>query len=1511
MSQQIQITGGAKVRNLEGVLTGTSGVVNALGINVPSGIPQLDGSGKILVSQLPNSVMEYKGSWNAATNTPTLADGTGNAGDVYLCNVAGTANFGSGPIVFNVGDQVIYSGTIWQRASGATGTVTSVAVTESGDSLNVTGSPITTSGTINIGFNGTNLQYVNGAGNLTTFPTLLSSVGLSMPSAFSVANSPLTANGTIAVTGAGVASQYIRGDGTLANFPTSGGGGSSVSYYLNGSINQGTIGGVTYYEMNKVPVIGAGTDFSRGSNGYIASFLTDANDPALLEIPAGNWNFETYLSASSGGGSPTFYIELYKYDGTTFTLIASNSAFPKLINDGTSIEAYFSALAVPQTSLTLTDRLAVHIYVTTAGRTITLHTENSHLCQVITTFSTGLTALNGLTAQVQYFGTGTSGTDFNIASSVATHTFNLPIASAINTGKLSSTDWSTFNNKQAALSFTAPLVNTSNTISIPAATSLVDGYLDNLDWVKFNTAYNDSIISAAVTGTTTKTLTLNQQDGGTITASWTDDNTDAVTSVFGRTGAVVATSGDYNTDLVTEGTTNLYFTNTRSRSALSFAAGSGAYNSTTGVITIPTNTNQLTNGASFITLTSLSAGAGISYNNTTGVISSTITQYTDALARAAISLTTTGSSGASTYNNTTGVLNVPTYTLAGLGGQPLATNLTSLSGLTYASTSFVKMTAAGTFSLDTNTYALASALGNYLPLAGGIMTGQIVLKESSSSTDYTKGLRFPNDPFGGTGDISGLRLYADTTVGAEAQILELYISNDGAGTPQDKINFSAPSNDFVMVNGFKIWNAGNLVNPVTGTGTIRNIAYWASSSSITGESNLYWDDTNDRLGIGTNAPLTLLDSKITATGTATVNAAFRDSSTNGNALQIWNGNNEARFRAIYYGATPSDQNITFWTINAAGQEAERLRINQNGNIGIGIIPSAWSGFTVLQVQNQAIWGATGDDYVNYSSNAYYDGTNSKYISTQTATLMQMYRGASSWYSAASGTANTTISWGAAKMILTAAGNLGLGTETPTGTYGKLSVAGGISILNDNSAKLQIGRYSSGVPHSYIKIGTSSNSLRITNALDTADIFYFLNSGSLGINTDTPVNTAWGNATDTKQLSMVGSAYAVVNLTGGNGGTNRTYSMGVGDGNFYMAYDNTLTAHSLVINNGNVLVKNTAGISGGGALQVNGNVNINGVFQINGTTIGGGGGSGVTGSGTTNYVTKWTGASTIGNGIMYDTGSNVGIGTTAPTPHNGSNSLIIKGASGGRGIMEIWDGATTGKGIFQQVGGATYIGNLDKATTGGDVYLLVNGVGNNADVSTLFKANGNVLIGTTTDNGSKLQVNGSSTFSGALSGTSATFSGPITLSSNSGAPSGAGVYQGSNYVQIISGTSGFTVNNSSNVTSNLIITNAGVATFVSSVTATSFFESSDSRLKIVISDYDKIDGIEKVPARLYLKNGKKELGYFAQDLQEILPSAVIEGEDGFLNLSYSQVHTAKIAYLEAEIAELKELIKTLL
>jgi hypothetical protein len=88
-----------------------------------SGVATLDAGGKVPVSQLPNAVMTYEGTWVASTNTPTLADGTGNAGMVYLATDAGTVNFGAGNITFAQGDWVVYSGSIWQKSSNSNSVV--------------------------------------------------------------------------------------------------------------------------------------------------------------------------------------------------------------------------------------------------------------------------------------------------------------------------------------------------------------------------------------------------------------------------------------------------------------------------------------------------------------------------------------------------------------------------------------------------------------------------------------------------------------------------------------------------------------------------------------------------------------------------------------------------------------------------------------------------------------------------------------------------------------------------------------------------------------------------------------------------------------------------------------------------------------------------------------------------------------------------------------------------------------------------------------------------------------------------------------------------------------------------------------------------------------------------------------------------------------------------------------------------------------------------------------------
>jgi hypothetical protein len=278
----------------------------------------------------------------------------------------------------------------------------------------------------------------------------VSSVDLTMPAAFTVTGNPVLTSGTLAVAAAGLATQYIRGDGQLATLPSNASGGSAVSYYLNG----GTAASVaTYFQMSQIAVIGTGVDFSKAGDGLISQWLTDVGDPNRLEIPAGNWNFEIFMSASSAGGTPAFYVELLKYNGSTFTTIANSSLIPEAITGGIIIDLYLTSLAVPQTTLLVTDRLALRVYIVNSvgGRTITMHTQDSHLCQVITNFAGGISALNGLTANTQYLAVGMGGTDFAISSTTATHTFNLPTASAANRGALSTADFTTFAAKQDAL----------------------------------------------------------------------------------------------------------------------------------------------------------------------------------------------------------------------------------------------------------------------------------------------------------------------------------------------------------------------------------------------------------------------------------------------------------------------------------------------------------------------------------------------------------------------------------------------------------------------------------------------------------------------------------------------------------------------------------------------------------------------------------------------------------------------------------------------------------------------------------------------------------------------------------------------------------------------------------------------------------------------------------------------------------------------------------------------------
>ncbi len=317
--------------------------------------------------------------------------------------------------------------------------------------------------------NGQVLSY-NGSQWVNSTPATggtVTSVGLSMPSAFNVANSPVTTAGTLTVTGAGTTDQYVRGDGTLANFPATGGGGGQV-FYFNGNISQGTIGGNDYYELGTAANTGPAANFTRATTGAIARFITDVGEPNHLLIPSGVWSIDVYLSETGGGSNNAEIVaKLYTYNGSTFTLVATSPL--EQITNGNVPDLYTFSISVPNTVTAATDRIHIEFDIqNTNGKTVTLYTEDGKIGEVHTTYAIGLSSLNGLTANTQTFATGTTGTDFAINSAGSTHTFNLPTASAANRGALSSADWSTFNGKQDSIGLTTVGTNLA-TLPNPSA----------------------------------------------------------------------------------------------------------------------------------------------------------------------------------------------------------------------------------------------------------------------------------------------------------------------------------------------------------------------------------------------------------------------------------------------------------------------------------------------------------------------------------------------------------------------------------------------------------------------------------------------------------------------------------------------------------------------------------------------------------------------------------------------------------------------------------------------------------------------------------------------------------------------------------------------------------------------------------------------------------------------------------------------------------------------------------
>ena len=178
----------------------TYGSAALLNAGVAFGAATLDAGGTVPLSQLPASIqggVSYQGTWNAATNVPTIVSSVGTQGYYYVVAVAGSTNI-NGIADWNVGDWIIFNGSTWQKIDN-TDAVTSVN--------GYTGTVVLNSNDVGA------LAKANNLSDLTNVPTARTNLGLGTIATQDASN--------VAITGGAIDNTTIGGttplDGTFTN----------------------------------------------------------------------------------------------------------------------------------------------------------------------------------------------------------------------------------------------------------------------------------------------------------------------------------------------------------------------------------------------------------------------------------------------------------------------------------------------------------------------------------------------------------------------------------------------------------------------------------------------------------------------------------------------------------------------------------------------------------------------------------------------------------------------------------------------------------------------------------------------------------------------------------------------------------------------------------------------------------------------------------------------------------------------------------------------------------------------------------------------------------------------------------------------------------------------------------------------------------------------------------------------------------------------------------------------
>jgi hypothetical protein len=656
----------------------------------------------------------------------------------------------------------------------------------------------------------------------------------------------------------------------------------------------------------------------------------------------------------------------------------------------------------------------------------------------------------------------------------------------------------------------------------------------------WDSAYNNMIVSAAVTGTTTKTLTLTQQDAGTITASWTDDNTDAVTSVFGRTGAVVATEGDYSLTQLSDVT----ITTPTSGQVLK-------YNGTTWINDTDANTGTVTSVALSVPTGLSVSGSPITSSGTLAVtfasgysIPTTASQsnWDTAYTNRITSLTTTGSSGAATLISNT--LNIPNYTLAGLGGISL-TSLSAFVPLSYNNTT-------GQFSIDKATTTADGYLSatDWNTFNNKQATITLTTSGTSGAATFTSNtLNIPQYQ-------GALTLTTTGTSGAATLVgntLNIPQYSGGGGSVSGTTNYIAKFTSSTAVGDSQLFDNGTNVGVGTATAGSKlqingNAAIGYSTSTAATSNGLA---VAGRVGIGTNTPSGGLQISLTD--------VYNYFSSNSQAATLadvqglaigWNRSNGGGETILVYNRGAGSTGGLAFSNNDSGTYNERMRltsagslgiltttigstlqVNGNaaigysastaaptnglmvaGNVGVNVTPSAWaSGFRAIQIGGRTALFNTDINITTLGNNIFYDGVSYKYITSAAGSSIDLGGNYMTFGTLASGTAGANAT-GVERARIHTDGifYIGNGDAVASPNTGIISATGG-SGTNIAGAEFRIrgGASTGSGAGGPITFYTAAAGASGTTVRAATEVMRIVSTGDVGIGSTSPSSRGHG------------------------------------------------------------------------------------------------------------------------------------------------------------------------------------------------------------------------------------------------------------------------------------------------------------------------------------------------------------------------------------------------------------------